>query len=310
MIRILLPVVATALLLPTTCSGAPPLPVEGCRLVWSDEFDGPSLDTSKWEYRTDDRMWSRQMPANVSLRDGHLLLAVRKEQAGKMNYTGAGIISRNGFLHGYYEARLKVPPGAGWHTSFWMMRHDGKGGTGPSKTSQELDVCENDSVNPLGYGVNVHRWNPQPHRTFGHRNIPSPDLSKEFHVFGCEFTTEHITFFLDGRPVQTVPATEFPHGEQNIWLTSIASPLGGTKTVDDTRVPATAEFDYVRYYEKIPAPKKPGDTTPPPMRTTPFPVTAAMLTALHAADPVNPKSSTLCNSDDVKPSDGKPVEAP
>lgn len=237
---------------PNSPASDPMPPMQGYRLVWSDEFDGPTLDTSRWEYRTDDRMWSRQMPANVSLRDGHLFLAGRKEQSGKMNYTGAGIISRKVFLHGYYEARLKVPPGAGWHTSFWMMRHDGKGGTGPSKTSQELDVCENDSVNPFLYGVNVHRWNPQPHKTFGHRNIPSSDLSRDFHVFGCEFTPERVTYFLDGKPVQTVPSTDFPHGEQNIWLTSIASWLGKTKAVDEGRLPATAEFDYVRYYEKIP----------------------------------------------------------
>ena len=264
MFRILLPVVATALLLPMTCAGEAPLPVEGYRLVWSDEFDGPFLDTSKWEYRTDERMWSRQMPANVSLHDGHLVLAVRKEQAGTMNYTGAGIISRNGFLHGYYEARLKVPPGAGWHTSFWMMKHDGKGGTGPSATRQELDVCENDSVNPLQYGVNVHRWNPKPHLSIGHKTIPSPDLSADFHVFGCEFTPEQVTYFLDGKAVQTVPATEFPHGEQNIWLTSIASWLGKTKAVEDTKLPGAAEFDYVRYYEKIPRQKLPGDSPKSP----------------------------------------------
>ena len=236
-------------------TGSEVLPVEGYRLVWSDEFEGSSLDTSKWDFRSDSKMWSRQMPANISIRDGRLLIAVKKEKVGDKEYTGGGVISRRPFLYGYYEARLKVPPGAGWHTSFWMMNHDGKGGTGSDKTAQELDVCENDSVNPCLYGVNVHRWNPKPHLPMGHRSIVSSDLSADFHTFGCEFTPEQITYFLDGHPVQRVPTSGFTPGEQNIWLTSIASPLGKTKAVDDTRLPATAEFDYVRFYEKIPSSK-------------------------------------------------------
>lgn len=261
-----IPLVAAALLLPQGHAGENALPVQGYRLVWSDEFDGTSLDTDRWAYRTDERMWSRQLPQNVSVRDGRLLLAVKREKAGLMEHTGAGIISRKAFRYGYYEARLKVPPGAGWHTSFWMMRHDGKGGTGPSKTLQELDVCENDSVNPLAYGVNVHRWNPGPHRSIGHKTIPSPDLAEDFHTFGCEFTPETVTYFLDGNAVQSIPATQFPHGEQNIWLTSIASWLGGTKSIDESLLPATAEFEYVRFYEKTPAtdsnPQSPPSTHP------------------------------------------------
>ena len=44
--------------------------------------------------------------------------------------------------------------------------------------------------------------------------------------------------------------TTLQHGEQHIWLTSIASNLGKTDKVDDTKLPAAAQFDYVRFYEK------------------------------------------------------------
>jgi len=50
--------------------------------------------------------------------------------------------------------------------------------------------------------------------------------------------------------VQTVIVTNFSHEEQHIWLTSIASSLGKTKAVDDANLPAAAEFDYVRFYER------------------------------------------------------------
>jgi hypothetical protein len=69
-------------------------------------------------------------------------------------------------------------------------------------------------------------------------------------VWGCEFTPETIKYFFDSKVVQTVDATKFPHGDLHIWLTTIASHLGSTKKVDDSQLPAAAEYDYVRFYEK------------------------------------------------------------
>jgi beta-glucanase (GH16 family) len=48
---------------------------------------------------------------------------LKKEDRGKLHYTAGGVISKKTFKYGYYEARFRVPPGAGWHTSFWMMRN-------------------------------------------------------------------------------------------------------------------------------------------------------------------------------------------
>jgi hypothetical protein len=161
------------------------------------------------------------------------------------------VISRELFRYGYYEARMKVPPGGGWHTSFWMMKYNRPA---TDTVAIELDVIENDSVTPLKYGVNVHRHLPTPHVTFGNKFLTTPSLSEDFHVFGCEFTPATIRYFFDGTLVQTVDATLLEHNDMNIWLTSIAAPLGGTTSVDDSMLPAVAQFDYVRYYEPFPAP--------------------------------------------------------
>ena len=244
--------VALLLLVATVCvaqdHSPASLPSPGYKLAWSDEFTGTRLDTNKWEYRTDSKMWSTQKPENISVRDGRLIIAVKKEEAGGKHYSGGGVISKPTFKYGYYEARFRVPPGAGWHTSFWMMLHGGDGGTGPAASAQELDVCENDSIHQNSYGVNFHKWNPAPPVATGHTNVMTPDLSADFHVYGCEFTPGTVKYFFDGKLVQTVDVSKFAHGEQNIWLTTIASYLGGTRGVDDARLPATAEFDYVRVY--------------------------------------------------------------
>ena len=96
-------------------------PPAGYRLAWQDEFDGTVLDAAKWDYRTDSKHWSTQLPANVTLSSGTLRLNLKKENAGGMAYTGAGVISKTARRYGYYEARMQTPPGAGWHSSFWMM---------------------------------------------------------------------------------------------------------------------------------------------------------------------------------------------
>jgi beta-glucanase (GH16 family) len=219
--------------------------LDGYNLVWSDEFNGTQLDTKKWDFRTDVRFWSEQLPENVSVKDGSLLLHLKKEKRAKADYTAGGVISKRTFKYGYYEARFKCPPKPGWHTSFWMMLQGGK----PVAARQEIDVCETDSVRTGNYSFNLHEWEPE-HKGHKVQQVKTPDLSADFHIWGCEFTPTQIRFFFDGKLVGSRECSTFKHDEQNVWLTSIASPLGGTKAVDENALPAYAYFDWVRVYEK------------------------------------------------------------
>jgi len=231
--------------LTTPAFAAPPA---GYKLLWADEFDGEEIDRGKWIYRTDSKHWSTQLPSNVSVKGGNLVLTLRKEAAGGKEYTGGGVISRQAFRFGYYESRFRIDAGKGWHTSFWLMGHDGSGGTGAAGTVLELDIIENDSIDLNSYSVNIHKWKGE-HTTHGHKRIAARALS-EYHVFGCLYTPDQVVFYLDNQPVQTVDVSHLPHGDLNIWLTSIASYLGKTDKVDESRLPGHVFFDYVRYYGK------------------------------------------------------------
>lgn len=217
------------------------------KLDFHDEFNSGKLDNARWNYRTDSKHWSTQVSNNVTLDNGTLRLNVRKESSEGKEYTGAGIISKKDFGFGYYEARFKIPKGAGWHNSFWLMKHDGTGGTGPSATTLELDICENDSRVAAGYNVNVHRWQGE-HIQRGTKWIKTPKLSEEFHTWGCEYSAEDVKYYFDGHLVQTISIKDLPTGALNIWLTTIASFHGNTKKVDDSLLPGVFEIDYVRYY--------------------------------------------------------------
>jgi beta-glucanase (GH16 family) len=219
----------------------------GYRLDWSDEFGGDRLNTGEWHYRTDSKHWSTQRPENVAVSGGYLQLNLVKEKAGDKDYTGAGVITKKTFRYGYYEARFKCPPGKGWHSSFWMQKYDGQGGTGAKLAQQELDACEQDSLDPNSYSVNVHQWNPK-HRMMGGKRVKTPNLSEEFHVWGCQFTPKAVHYYFDGKLVASTDVSSFEHNDQNIWLTSIASRLGPTDSVDDGKLPAQFVCDWVRFY--------------------------------------------------------------
>lgn len=218
------------------------------KLAFSDEFNGSQLALDKWVYRTDSKHWSTQVPENVSLSNGFLYLNVKKQKSLDKEYTGAGIISKKLFRYGYYESRLKIPPGQGWHTSFWLMGYDGKG-TGTSMTALELDIFENDSKNRFGYHDNVHKWKGE--HTDDGRWVETPDLSEDFHTLACEYSAKEVKYYFDGKLVRTTDLSNMPHGDLNIWLTTIATFIGNTEKVDDSKLPSAAIFDYIRYYEPL-----------------------------------------------------------
>jgi len=225
---------------------------EGYQLAFYDEFDGNALDTVKWQFRTDKKMGSEQKESNVSVSDGKLILRLTHDPENndpKRPYSGSGVISRATFVYGYYEARFKIPKARGWHTSFWLQGYDQEG-TGTSSAVQEIDICENDSLNPHTYSTNLHKWSP-PKKTFGavYPKEKLPDLSEDFHIWGCEFTPTAIHCYFDGKLVKTYdPAPLGEPNQHNIWLTSICT-LTPSKMKPEEH-PATAEFDYVRFYKK------------------------------------------------------------
>lgn len=237
-----------AILAFAACCAAWAAPPESAhwRLVFADEFEGAALDTAKWDYRTGPRMWSEQRPENVSVSGGMLRIALKREKAGQLDYTAGGVISKAAYKYGYYEARVRMPRGRGWHTSFWMMQNGPK--SGMEDRFQEIDVCEQDSSDHSSYSVNWHSY--KPYVSFGYKRVPVPDLSADFHVYGAEFAPRAVRFYFDGALVHSIDVAAVPHFEQHIWLTSIATWLGETSSVEDAALPETALFDWVRYYQR------------------------------------------------------------
>lgn len=232
-----------------------PLPPPGYQMVFNDEFDGTSLDTNRWGYRLADKLLSAQQQENVSVKDGNLVIALRKESVRGKNYTGGGVISRQKFVYGYYEARFKTPPAEGWHTAFWAMRHR-FGDTSAPLPLLELDFCEQDGGDPhyFSFGIiNQSRYDQKKNRRSWNAGRwvieDAPDTSADFHVWACEFTPEITRFYFDGKLTKEVSSSGFPHDEMNVWISVIASTLKGDRFVDDSKLPNAVYCDYVRVYQ-------------------------------------------------------------
>jgi beta-glucanase (GH16 family) len=233
-----------------------PLPPNGYELVFEDEFNGETIDTQKWGFRLDSKMLSTQKPENISVKDGNLEIALRKESVRGKDYTGGGVISFQRFVYGYYEARFKTPPVEGWHTAFWAMRKSFPDQPRGPSALLELDFCEQDGGDPhfFSFGViNQSRYHQKKNRqswNAGRWVIENaPDTSASFNVWACEFTPEVTRFYFNGQLTKELSSSGFPHDEMNVWLSVIASTLKGDRWVDDTKLPNAVLCDYIRVYQ-------------------------------------------------------------
>ena len=107
-------------------------PTTGSKLVWSDEFNGNSIDTSKWGFEigtgsngwgNNEQQYYTNRSDNAYVADGALHIRAKKESYGGRNYTSARL-NTNGkftFTYGYVEARLALPSNQGIWPAFWML---------------------------------------------------------------------------------------------------------------------------------------------------------------------------------------------
>jgi len=238
-------------------------------LTWSDEFDGDSLDRTKWDgsYMDENGLfnWGRCYHAlgMEDIRDGKLHVTVtwleEGMNGGPAGWYGLGIDTRNTFRQkfGYFEARVKLPKGNGTMTAFWMMP-DAFGDTPEDgRTGAEIDIYES-----------PYYWNTWPRRNsvssaihYGGYDggLQSQGVARNyvrrpydtFHTYGFEWNENEYIFYIDG--VET-GRTSFGGVCQNeLWLLlSVGGGWGGWEgDIRKNKPGAITDWavDYVRAYQ-------------------------------------------------------------
>ncbi|MER7176994.1 family 16 glycosylhydrolase [Streptomyces mesophilus] len=235
---------------PAEAVAAPP--TASYELIWADEFNTTSVDTSEWNYRTDTKGWSQQRPENVSVGGGAMTVHLcprSKSGAGctqqvdsDEHYTGGGLISKRKTRYGYYETRVRTNTGSGWHSAFWAAE---AGSTAPRT---EIDGFEIDSHVPHMARHNVIAWT-QGTFTSGIDDLYF-DSSADWHTYGFEWLEGSVAFYVDGVRKWSQPYApgDYTHNFLNTWLTAIAYDANDSPGVDESALPGKVQFDYVRHY--------------------------------------------------------------
>ena len=239
---------STALAAPLTATeqSATRVPA-GYTLVWADEFDGDQLATEHWLYRTTRRgKTSICRPENVSVSDGKLQIALKREEFNGAALTCGGIITKQQYKYGYFEVACKIDGGQGWHEAFWTTD---KTNFNYSKTERqqpriEIDCFEQYALHDTHqFTYGVIEWHPTRGSVCREVVKTKSDLSQDFHVYGFEFTPDYIAFYFDGELLSTHDMRQTPHNRHHLWLTCI-----GTENSDQVK-PGVCYFDYFRAYE-------------------------------------------------------------
>ena len=99
-------------------------------LVWSDEFEGSSLNSAYWTRETGGHGWGNNelqyytsRDTNAFVQNGVLTIRALQENYGGKNYTSARLITKGKvfYQYGKVEARIKLPYGQGIWPAFWMI---------------------------------------------------------------------------------------------------------------------------------------------------------------------------------------------
>lgn len=210
----------------------------GYKMTWHDEFDGNTLDTTKWGYQYgcfDPAQRSQvnytDSPENVSVRDGYLNLTARYSPT-KTKWDGTQIARtcKDGstvydapFTSGmittktkdgkvlyaapgtgfYAEARIKLPTARSSWSSFWAT-----GTKGGWPGNGEIDVFESKGYDPSFLMSNIHTPRVgNPKKTQQHQGMMHGDTATsqtEFHTYGVLKTSDAIEFYFDGQMTHRV----------------------------------------------------------------------------------------------------------
>ncbi len=192
-------------------------------LVWSDEFDGDSLDTANWEAQIGDgsdyglERWGNNeqqwyLAENATVADGMLTITAKAEEVVEgFPYTSARLRTANkfDFQYGRVEIRAQAAPGQGLWSAGWMLPTDSPYGTWAA--IGEVDIMEvvNADTDAERAFQTLHYGFPWPLNQQTGTDVEISDPSDSFHVYAIEWEADELRWFVDGEHVLTIGADHY-----------------------------------------------------------------------------------------------------
>ncbi|MFK7924922.1 MAG: family 16 glycosylhydrolase [Bacteroidia bacterium] len=247
---------------------SPLLQAQDCsKLIWADEFNGTSLDLSKWNYDigngcpelcgwgNNEQQYYTDSPDNISVNNGLLTITAKTDTIGGMQYSSAKITTKakGDFRYGRFEASMRLPETQGLWPAFWMLPTDQKYGEWPK--SGEIDIMELLGQNPDQVLGTIHTGLPWTFKSASYFLPPTESFADTFHVFALEWDPDTIRWFVDGNEYHVMPSDSigpwapFQEDFHLIFNVAVGGNLPGP-TDSTTVLPQLMEIDYVRVYNR------------------------------------------------------------
>lgn len=252
---------------PDTGAASSGMDMSELELLFSDEFNGDSIDQSKW---VTSQQWGADLVINDELQyyvdtqsnpgfgynpfsfDGESLniTAVKtppylEAVANDQPYL-SGVLTTAGkfeMARGYIEARMDFPDGTGLWPAFWMLSSEFE------SLKPQLFIAEGNGAKPASvfHNYNYHDANGNL-RSPGQWQVTQEDFATGFHTLGVSWKADELLFYVDGIPRYRIIGENVSN--QAMYLIANLA-VGGVWTGSpdsDTVFPATLKIDYIRAY--------------------------------------------------------------
>lgn len=263
--------VGPATVLPAWVGQRPPVPGQWTK-TFEDNFDGPSLDLTRWTLPDKDvaSIWDGNginVARNAGVTNGCLYLKCEKPaqvvvsdpKLKSRNYVSTVVTTFDKFAqqYGYFEARTKVPDVLGMWPAFWMMPDRGKGhgdfwGRQDTKHGgMEFDIMEQLArFGPYRFNIAMH-WDgyQKEHKSIGTERIYCMPDKDGFVTTGLLWEPGKLTFYCNGLVVGVWQNERVASVPGHIMFTLPTGGWGTYGNIDDAKLPAYFLVDYVRVWQ-------------------------------------------------------------
>jgi beta-glucanase (GH16 family) len=258
-----------------------PAPEEEWTMVWSDEFDGDSLNTANWDIQEGDgsefglERWGNNEQQwysanNLTVADGNLTINARSEElVAGFPYTSGRIrtYEKFDFKYGRVEASVQAAPGQGLWSAFWMLSTNSPYNGWAS--SGEVDIMEVINADTDGEAVfgTLHYGFPWPLNQQAGNPVEDVAPADDYYLYAVEWSENEIRWYVDNVHYLTVNKDtwySYYYADQQTGYTEGAGAapfdvdfhvllnlaVGGNTPgeVDDGDLPSDMVIDYVRVY--------------------------------------------------------------
>jgi beta-glucanase (GH16 family) len=230
------------------------------KLVWSDEFDGAALDSTRWAVDIGDGFGTMQQdydtarPENISVSGGNLVITARQESYQGASYTSGRIETNGKFAqkYGRFEARIQIPHGQGMWPAFWLLGANFEQVGWPA--CGELDIMEARGATPTTVLGSMHGPGGDSY-TAAYALPGGASFSDAFHVFALEWDPGQVRWYVDDQLYETQSADMLPASQPWVFDApffiildlALGGDFGGS-LASSTPLPQSMLVDYVRVY--------------------------------------------------------------